>query len=115
MKAAQDIILTPIITERSVDDMAESKYTFKVAKDANKVEIAKAAEELFQVQVLKVNTVNCTGHTKRMGRSVGKRRISRRLLSPSIRSRPQTRTARSARVPSNSSTVCSKLQIINRL
>ena len=52
--------------------MAESKYTFKVAKDANKVEIAKAAEELFQVQVLKVNTVNCTGHTKRMGRSVGK-------------------------------------------
>ena len=69
MKAAQDIILTPVITERSVDDMAESKYTFKVAKDANKVEIAKAAE----VQVLKVNTVNCTGHTKRMGRSVGKR------------------------------------------
>ena len=59
MKAAQDIILTPVITERSVDDMAESKYTFKVAKDANKVEIA--------------NTVNCTGHTKRMGRSVGKR------------------------------------------
>ena len=59
MKAAQDIILTPVITERSVDDMAESKYTFKVAKDANKVEIAKAAEELFQVQVLKVNTVNC--------------------------------------------------------
>ena len=112
MKAAQDIILTPVITERSVDDMAESKYTFKVAKDANKVEIAKAAEELFQVQVLKVNTVNCTGHTKRMGRSA---RISRRLLSPSIRSRPQTRTARSARVPSNSSTVCSKLQIINRL
>ena len=45
MKAAQDIILTPVITERSVDDMAESKYTFKVAKDANKVEIAKAAEE----------------------------------------------------------------------
>ena len=40
MKAAQDIILTPVITERSVDDMAESKYTFKVAKDANKVEIA---------------------------------------------------------------------------
>ena len=73
MKAAQDIILTPVITERSVDDMAESKYTFKVAKDANKVEIAKAAEELFQVQVLKVNTVNCTGPTKRMGRSVGKR------------------------------------------
>ena len=63
MKTAQDIILKPVITERSVDDMATGKYTFKVAKDANKVEIAKAAEELFQVQVLKVNTVNCTGHT----------------------------------------------------
>ena len=58
MKTAQDIILKPVITERSVDDMATGKYTFKVAKDANKVEIAKAAEELFQVQVLKVNTVN---------------------------------------------------------
>ena len=67
MKTAQDIILKPVITERSVDDMATGKYTFKVAKDANKVEIAKAAEELFQVQVLKVNTVNCTGHTKRTG------------------------------------------------
>ena len=73
MKTAQDIILKPVITERSVDDMATGKYTFKVAKDANKVEIAKAAEELFQVQVLKVNTVNCTGHTKRMGRNEGKR------------------------------------------
>ena len=52
---------------------AERQYTFKVAKDANKVEIAQAAEALFQVQVLKVNTVNCTGKTKRMGRNVGKR------------------------------------------
>lgn len=73
MKAAQDIILAPIITERSVDDMADAKYTFKVAKDANKVEIAKAAEELFSVQVLKVNTVNVTGKEKRVGRFVGKR------------------------------------------
>lgn len=72
MKAPQDIILTPVITERSVDDMQSGKYTFKVAKDANKVEIAQAAEALFQVQVLKVNTVNCTGKTKRMGRNVGK-------------------------------------------
>ncbi len=73
MKAPQDIILTPVITERSVDDMQNSKYTFRVAKDANKVEIAQAAEALFQVQVLKVNTVNCTGKTKRMGRYEGKR------------------------------------------
>jgi large subunit ribosomal protein L23 len=114
MKAAQDIILTPVITERSVDDMAESKYTFKVAKDANKVEIAKAAEELFQVQVLKVNTVNCTGHTKRMGRSVGKCPDFKKAVI-TINPEPTADTARSARVPSNSSTVCSKLQIINRL
>lgn len=73
MKTAGDIILTPVITERSVDQMADHKYTFKVAKNANKIEIAKAVEELFQVQVLKVNTINGTGHTKRLGRFVGKR------------------------------------------
>ena len=73
MKSAYDIIIRPVITEQSMDGTADKKYVFMVALDANKVEIAKAAEELFQVQVLKVNTVNCTGHTKRMGRSVGKR------------------------------------------
>jgi len=73
VKALQDIILKPVITERSVDSMAESKYTFKVAKNANKIEIAQAAEALFQVEVVKVNTLNCTGHTKRMGRFKGKR------------------------------------------
>ena len=73
MKAPQDIILKPMITEQSVDNMQQSKYTFKVAKDANKIEIAQAAEALFHVEVVKVNTVNCTGKTKRMGRNVGKR------------------------------------------
>ncbi len=73
MRAPQDIILTPVITEKSVDGMANSKYTFKVAKDANKVEIAKAAEALFNVEVVKVNTINCMGHTKRVGRFVGKK------------------------------------------
>ncbi len=73
MKAPQDIILTPVITEKSVDNMASSKYTFKVAKNANKVEIAKAAEALFDVEVVKVNTMNCIGHTRRVGRFVGKK------------------------------------------
>lgn len=73
MRAPQDIILTPVITEKSVDNMANSKYTFKVAKNANKVEIAKAAEALFNVEVVKVNTMNCMGHTKRVGRYVGKK------------------------------------------
>ena len=72
MKAAQDIILTPVITERSVDDMAESKYTFKVAKDSNKIEIAKAVEALFPgVKVAKVNTMNVRGQKRRQGMHEG--------------------------------------------
>jgi large subunit ribosomal protein L23 len=73
VKAPQDIILKPIITEQSVDNMQNNKYTFKVAKDANKVEIAQAVQELFHVEVVKVNTLNCTGRTKRVGRFVGKK------------------------------------------
>ena len=71
MKAAQDIILKPIITEDSMDRIADKKYTFKVAVDANKVEIAKAVEELFKVSVAKVNTMNCKGKEKRRGTVVG--------------------------------------------
>ena len=72
MKAPQDIILKPVITERSMDDLQAGKYTFKVAKDANKSEIKKAVEQLFGVEVAKVNTMNCLGRTKRVGRYVGK-------------------------------------------
>ena len=71
MKFAQDIIIKPIITENSMKGIAEKKYTFQVAKSANKIEIAKAAEELFGVKVAKVNTVNCRGVMKRMGRNEG--------------------------------------------
>ena len=73
MKAAQDIILKPIITENSMMGIMEKKYTFKVAKTANKIEIAKAVEEAFPgTKVAKVNTMNCNGRTKRVGRFVGK-------------------------------------------
>jgi len=72
MKSAQDIILKPVITEKSTDGLQEGKYTFKVDKNANKLEIAKAVEELFDVKVAKVNTVNCKGKTKRVGRFEGK-------------------------------------------
>lgn len=72
MKAPQDIILKPVITERSMDDLQEGKYTFKVAKDANKSEIRKAVEVLFGVKVAKVNTLNCNGKIKRVGRFYGK-------------------------------------------
>ena len=53
MKAAQDIILAPVITEKSMSGLQDKKYTFKVAKDANKIEIAQAVEELFKVKVKK--------------------------------------------------------------
>ena len=71
MKLAQDIIIKPIITEQSMMGVAFKKYTFKVASDANKVEIAKAVEELFDVKVAKVNTINVSGKMRRYGRFEG--------------------------------------------
>ena len=68
MKTAYDIIKRPIITEQSMEAATYKKYTFEVAKDANKIEIAKAVEEIFGVEVEKVNTLNMKGKTKRMGR-----------------------------------------------
>ena len=73
MKKAQDIILAPVITEKSMYGVAEKKYTFKVANDANKIEITQAVEELFGVSVSKVNTVSVRGRLKRMGRNEGYR------------------------------------------
>lgn len=72
MKLARDIIIKPVVTEKSVDLMQENKYCFKVAKDANKIEIKNAVEEIFKVNVVNVNTVNVHGKMKRMGRYQGK-------------------------------------------
>lgn len=71
IKLPQDIVIKPIITEKSMDGIAEKKYTFRVLKSANKIEIAKAVEALFSVKVLKVNTVNVKGHQRRVGKSEG--------------------------------------------
>ena len=71
MKFAQDIILKPIITEESMDGIASKRYTFKVAVDATKPEIASAVEELFGVKVAKVNTINMKKKPKRMGYHYG--------------------------------------------
>lgn len=68
---AQDIIVRPVITEKSMLGTAEKKYTFEVAKTANKIEIAKAVEELFKVKVAKVNTVQVRGQLRRQGRTQG--------------------------------------------
>ena len=70
---ARDILLRPIVTERSTAMMEEGKYVFAVAKKANKVQIAKAVAEVFGVKVDSVNTINVTGKMKRVGRSVGRR------------------------------------------
>ena len=72
MKLAQDIIIKPIITEASMQAAQERKYTFRVAKDANKIEIKKACEELFGIKVAKVNTMPVRGQLRRQGMSEGR-------------------------------------------
>ena len=68
---ATEVIITPILSEMSYPDIANKRYTFKVAKDANKVEIKKAVEELFNVTVKQVNTSNVNGKLKRQGKTQG--------------------------------------------
>ncbi|NLK00821.1 MAG: 50S ribosomal protein L23 [Clostridia bacterium] len=72
MARADEIILKPVVSERSMGLMEQNKYTFIVHRNANKVEIKKAVEELFDVKVEKVNTLNLVGKKKRMGRYVGR-------------------------------------------
>ncbi|MFA5586654.1 MAG: 50S ribosomal protein L23 [Saccharofermentanales bacterium] len=72
MKDPHDIILRPIITEQSMGDTTLGKYTFAVAKDATKTEIGKACEALFDVKVLKVNTMHFSGKKRRMGKTSGR-------------------------------------------
>ena len=74
MANVYDIVIRPIITERSMASVADKKYVFEVAKDAGKIEIKKAVEEIFGVKVAKVNTLNMQGKMKRMGaRPAGRR------------------------------------------
>lgn len=72
MKTAYDIILKPVITEASIADIQDKKYTFKVASDSNKTEIAKAVEEIFGVKVEKVNTISMKAKKKRVRYVEGK-------------------------------------------
>ena len=71
MKTGYDVILRPIITENSMDMAAEKKYAFKVAADSNKTEVRQAIEEIFGVDVAKVNIMNVSGKRKRLGRTFG--------------------------------------------
>jgi large subunit ribosomal protein L23 len=68
---AHDIIIRPIITEKSMMGIADKKYTFEVAKTATKIDVKHAVEEAFKVKVAKVNTVSVRGRLKRQGRTQG--------------------------------------------
>ena len=68
----EEIIIAPVVTEKSNNELQEGKYTFKVNKKATKIEIAKAVEKLFEVKVLKVNTMTVRGKSKRVGYHTGK-------------------------------------------
>ena len=73
---AYDIIKRPIITERSMSGIDMKRYVFEVSKDANKIQIAQAVEEIFGVKVAKVNTLNMQGKLKQTGRYPAGRRAS---------------------------------------
>ena len=68
----EEIIIAPVVTEKSNDELQQGKYTFRVNKKATKVDIARAVERLFEVKVLKVNTMMVKGKEKRVGYHVGK-------------------------------------------
>lgn len=72
MTTVYDIIIKPVISERSMDDAQLKKYTFKVAKSANKTQVKHAIEEIFGVNVEKVNIMNVKGKVKRVGKSIGR-------------------------------------------
>ena len=73
MKSPYDIIIRPVLTEKSYDGMADKKYAFEVAMNANKTEIKKAIETIFDVKVESVNTMRIEGKMKRQGRTQGRR------------------------------------------
>ena len=73
MADSRDILVRPIITERSMADSEMGKYTFVVDRRANKYQIRNAVEEIFGVRVLRVNTMRMLGKRRRMGRNIGRR------------------------------------------
>lgn len=80
MRTSYDVILKPVISETSMADVQVKKYTFKVAVDANKTEVKNAIEEIFDVEVKKVNIMNIKGKLKRMGRTAGYTAASKKAI-----------------------------------
>lgn len=73
MQNLRDVLIRPLVTEKTNAMMQENKYTFVVPLRVNKVEIRQAVEQIFKVKVLAVNTIRVMGKTKRMGKTEGKR------------------------------------------
>ena len=80
MRTSYDVILKPVTSETSMADAQVKKYTFKVAVDANKTEVKNAIEEIFDVEVKKVNIMNIKGKLKRMGRTAGYTAASKKAI-----------------------------------
>ncbi len=80
MKDPREIIIRPVITERSYDMMEKNTYTFEVAKDANKIEIRQAVEEIFAVKVVRVNTLNVKSKPKRVRYQAGRTRTWKKAM-----------------------------------
>lgn len=80
MKNVYDVILRPVVTERSMEQTDMKKYVFEVARDANKIEIRQAVETIFGVKVLSVNTMNVRGKEKRQGVHVGFRSSTKKAI-----------------------------------
>ena len=78
--SAHDVIISPVVTEKSSALMELNKYTFEVRRDVNKIQIRKAVEEAFKVKVLSVNTINVKSKPKRMGASVGRTRSWKKAI-----------------------------------
>ena len=89
MRTAYDTLLGPVITERSMVDVPNKKYVFRVARDANKIEIRKAVEDIFGVRVMSVNTINMTGKEKRQGVHLGRRSAWKKAI---VRLHPESKT-----------------------
>ena len=73
MRSPHDVIIKPLVTEQSMEEIVDKKYVFVVDRKANKTEIKNAIEKIFDVKVAKTNTMNMIGKKKRMGRNEGRR------------------------------------------
>ncbi|WP_294439433.1 50S ribosomal protein L23 [uncultured Slackia sp.] len=80
MKDPREVIIRPVITEHSYDMMEKNTYTFEVAKDSNKVEIRQAVEAIFNVKVVRVNTINVKSKPKRVRYQLGRTRTWKKAM-----------------------------------